>query len=75
MLTVIIVVLFLVFFGAGSIFNFSLALLIGLISGVYSSFFIAIQLWGVLKRRQLRKNGGRLVVYKEKSKNDDKVVV
>lgn len=74
-LTVIIVVLFLVFFGAGSIFNFSLALLIGLISGVYSSFFIAIQLWGVLKRRQLRKNGGRLVVYKEKSKNDDKVVV
>jgi protein-export membrane protein, SecD/SecF family len=54
-LTVLIVVIFLVFFGASSIFNFSLALFIGLMSGVYSSFFIAIQLWGVLKRRQLQK--------------------
>lgn len=74
-LTVLIVVIFLVFFGASSIFNFSLALLIGLVSGVYSSFFIAIQLWGVLKRRQLRKSGGEIVVYTEKAKNDDKVVV
>ena len=74
-LTVLIVVVFLVLFGATSIFNFSLALLIGLVSGVYSSFFIAIQLWGVLKRRQLRKSGGEVVVYTEKSKNDDKVVV
>lgn len=74
-LTVIIVVVLLVLFGATSIFNFSLALLIGLISGVYSSFFIAIQLWGVLKRRQLRKAGGELVVYTDKPKNDDKVVV
>ena len=74
-LTVLIVVVFLVLFGATSIFNFSLALLIGLVSGVYSSFFIAIQLWGVLKRRQLRKSDGEVVVYTEKSKNDDKVVV
>lgn len=74
-LTVLIVVIFLVLFGATSIVNFSLALLIGLVSGVYSSFFIAIQLWGVLKRRQLRKSGGEIVVYNEKSKNDDKVLV
>lgn len=74
-LTVLIVVVFLVLFGATSIFNFSLALLIGLISGVYSSFFIAIQLWGVLKRRQFRKSAGEIVVYSEKSKNDDKVLV
>lgn len=74
-LTVLIVVIFLVLFGASSIFNFSLALLIGLVSGVYSSFFIAIQLWGVLKRRQLRKSGGEIVVYTDKPKNDDKVVV
>ena len=60
-LTVIVVVVLLVLFGATSIFNFSLALLIGLVSGVYSSFFIAIQLWGVLKRRQLRKSGGELL--------------
>lgn len=75
MLTVLVVVIFLVLFGATSIFNFSLALLIGLVSGVYSSFFIAIQLWGILKRRQLRKSGGEIVVYTEKSKNDDKVIV
>lgn len=74
-LTVLIVVIFLVLFGATSIVNFSLALLIGLVSGVYSSFFIAIQLWGVLKRRQLKKSGGEVVVYTEKSKNDDKVLV
>lgn len=74
-LTVLIVVIFLVLFGATSIFNFSLALLIGLVSGVYSSFFIAIQLWGVLKRRQFRKSDGKMVVYSEKSKNDDKVLV
>ncbi|WP_213810256.1 protein translocase subunit SecDF [Jeotgalicoccus sp. WY2] len=74
-LTVLIVVIFLVLFGATSIFNFSLALLIGLVSGVYSSFFIAIQLWGVLKRRQFRKSAGEIVVYSEKSKNDDKVLV
>src|SRR5699024_10737902 len=41
-LTVIIVVVFLVFMGSESIFTFSVALLVGLISGVYSSLFIAI---------------------------------
>lgn len=74
-ITVLIVVVFLVLFGATSIFNFSLALLIGLVSGVYSSFFIAIQLWGVLKRRQLKKAGGELIVYTEKAKDSDKVLV
>lgn len=74
-ITVIIVVVFLVFMGSVSIFTFSVALLVGLISGVYSSLFIAIQIWGVLKKRQLRKNGGKLVVYEEKRSNDDKVLV
>lgn len=74
-LTVIIVVVFLVLFGATSIFGFSLGLLIGLISGVYSSFFIAIQLWGVLKKRQLRKAGGELVVHEEKKDEEEKILV
>lgn len=74
-ITVIIVVVFLVFMGSESIFTFSVALLVGLISGVYSSLFIAIQIWGILKKRQLRKNGGKLVVYEEKRSNDDKVLV
>ena len=74
-LTVMVVVVFLVLFGAGSIFGFSLGLLVGLISGVYSSFFIAAQLWGVLKKRQLKAAGGELVVYREKKKDDDKILV
>lgn len=74
-LTVIVVVVFLVFMGADSIFGFSLGLLIGLFSGVYSSFFIAAQLWAVLKKRQLKASGGELTVYKERKKNEEKILV
>jgi len=74
-LTVIIVVIALIFLGATSIFNFSVALLIGLVSGVFSSIFIAVPLWGMLKKRQLKANGGRLTVYTEKPKNDEKIYV
>ncbi|TDL98203.1 protein translocase subunit SecDF [Macrococcus brunensis] len=74
-LTVIIVVVALIFLGAPSIFNFSVALLIGLVSGVFSSIFIAVPLWGILKKRQLKANGGRLTVYTEKPKNDEKIYV
>ncbi|GAA3717278.1 protein translocase subunit SecDF [Salinicoccus jeotgali] len=73
--TVVIVVLFLIIFGSSAIFNFSLALLIGLISGIYSSLFIALQLWGILKKRQFRKTDGSLTVYEEKKKNDEKILV
>lgn len=75
-LTVVIVVIALLIFGASSIFNFSLALLIGLICGVFSSIFIAVPLWGIMKKRQLRKSeDGKLVVYKEKKSNDEKILV
>lgn len=74
-LTVVIVVVALVFLGATSITNFSIALLIGLISGVYSSVFIAIQLWGILKKRQLKQAGGELVVYEEKDPTEEKILV
>ena len=74
-LTVIIVVVFLVLFGSTAILNFSIALLVGLISGIYSSLFIALQLWGILKKRQLRNADGALTVYEEKSKDDDKILV
>ncbi|MFB9860670.1 protein translocase subunit SecDF [Salinicoccus siamensis] len=73
--TVVIVVLFLIIFGSSAIFNFSLALLIGLISGIYSSLFIALQLWGILKKRQFRQTDGSLTVYEEKKKNDEKILV
>ena len=65
----------LLIFGATSIFNFSLALLIGLVSGVISSVFIAVPLWGIMKKRELKKNNGKLVVHKEKKSNDEKILV
>ncbi|HSI66860.1 MAG TPA: protein translocase subunit SecDF [Planococcus sp. (in: firmicutes)] len=56
-MTVVLVVLSLLLFGAPSITNFSIALLIGLIAGTYSSIFIAAQVWLVLKKFELRKKG------------------
>ncbi|MBM7701400.1 protein translocase subunit SecDF [Metabacillus iocasae] len=52
-LTVVITVVALLIFGSESIRNFSIALLIGLIAGTYSSLFIASQLWLVWKNKQL----------------------
>ena len=75
-LTVVVVVVAILLFGAPTIFNFSLALLIGLISGVFSSIFIAVPLWGIMKKRQLKKSTNqKLFVYKEKKSNDEKIVV
>ncbi|WP_049390578.1 protein translocase subunit SecDF [Staphylococcus capitis] len=75
-LTVVVVVVAILIFGAPTIFNFSLALLIGLISGVFSSVFIAVPLWGIMKKRQLKKSpNNKLTVYKEKKSNDEKILV
>ncbi|MBD1381234.1 protein translocase subunit SecDF [Metabacillus arenae] len=60
-LTVVIAVIALIIFGAGSILNFSIALLIGLISGTYSSLFIAAQLWLVWKGKQLEKKKAEVI--------------
>lgn len=64
-LTVIIVVIALIFLGAPSIQNFSIALLIGLVTGMYSSICIAAQVWYSLKVREMNKKG-TAVVKKEK---------
>ncbi|MGZ9849247.1 protein translocase subunit SecDF [Macrococcus psychrotolerans] len=74
-LTVLIVVIALMLLGATSIFNFSVALLVGLISGVFSSVFIAVPLWGMLKKQQLKKSNGKLIVYEEKKPNEEKIYV
>lgn len=68
--TVVICVIALLVFGSDSIRNFSLALLIGLIGGAYSSIFIASQLWYVWKKKELKKKGV-LITVKEKRKNSD----
>ncbi len=54
-LTVLFAAAALTFFGSEAIRPFSIALLVGLLLGMYSSMFIAAQLWGVWKVRQLKK--------------------
>lgn len=56
-LTVLVTVIALAIFGSEAIRNFSIALFIGLICGVYSSLLIASQLWLDLKIRELKKKG------------------
>jgi len=54
-LTVVVVTLCIFFLGSPSIKMFSLALLVGLISGAYSTVFIASPLWFLLKRKEKQK--------------------
>ncbi|PZX07112.1 SecD/SecF fusion protein [Psychrobacillus insolitus] len=74
-LTVLLVVIALLIFGAEGIRNFNIALLIGLIAGMYSSVLIAAQLWYDLKVKELRKTGGLDVKKEEKSWGSDEPVV
>ncbi|HWI50424.1 MAG TPA: protein translocase subunit SecF, partial [Rummeliibacillus sp.] len=74
-MTVIIVVVALLIFGASSISTFSIALLIGLITGMYSSIYIAAQIWYVLKVREMKKKGNVDVGKKKKQWGSDEPVV
>lgn len=74
-LTVIIVTVALLLFGAPSIQNFSIALLIGLITGMYSSICIAAQIWYTLKVREMNKTNGTLVKKEKKQWGSDEPVV
>ncbi|WML47414.1 protein translocase subunit SecDF [Neobacillus sp. PS3-34] len=69
-LTVLITVVALMIFGSHAINNFSIALLVGLVVGVYSSVFVASSLWVVLKGREL-KNKGVIKTEKEKKVYSD----
>ncbi len=54
-LTVLFAAIMLYFFGGDPIHNFCFALLVGLISGAYSSIFIASPIWVVWRSRSLRR--------------------
>lgn len=54
-LTVVIVTLCIFFLGSPSIKLFSLAMLIGLVSGAYSTIFLASPLWFLFKRKEKQK--------------------
>ncbi|MBM7620870.1 SecD/SecF fusion protein [Bacillus tianshenii] len=72
-LTVLFTVVCLYLFGSEAISGFSLALLIGLILGTYSSLFIASQLWYELKVRRLKK--GPIMIKDDKEEYGDEPVV
>lgn len=73
-LTVIFVVVALMLFGAESIRTFSIALLIGLLAGTYSSIFISAQIWFDLKKRELKEKGAIKAVEKKQWGSDEPVV-
>ncbi len=54
-ITTLIPVICLILFGSSEIFNFNLALLFGLVSGVYSSIFVATQILYLLEKRNVGK--------------------
>lgn len=54
--TTLIPVVCLIVFGSHKIYNFNIALLFGLVSGTYSSIFIACQLWGILFKKNIGKD-------------------
>ncbi|MFJ8458317.1 protein translocase subunit SecDF [Lysinibacillus xylanilyticus] len=74
-LTVIIVTVALLIFGAPSIQNFSIALLVGLITGMYSSICIAAQIWYSLKVREMKKSDGQIHKKEKKQWGTDEPTV
>ncbi|MGH1088027.1 protein translocase subunit SecDF [Bacillus mycoides] len=64
-LTVLFPVIALLIFGSESLRNFSLALLIGLVVGTYSSIFVASQIWLMLENRRLKRGKNKKKVEKE----------
>lgn len=74
-LTVIFVVVALMSLGAESIRPFSVALLIGLLAGTYSSIFISAQIWFDLKKREMKEKGAIKVKDEKKQWGSDEPVV
>ncbi|MDO4813556.1 MAG: protein translocase subunit SecD [Gemella sp.] len=75
-ITVIITVVIMLVIGSKAIYVFNISLLIGLVFGLYSSLFIAAQLWAVLKARELKKKGKiEVVLPKSERDENDKVLV
>lgn len=77
-ITVIITVVIMLLIGSKAIYTFNIALLIGLVFGLYSSLFIAAQLWAILKVKELNKKGRieiKQVERKKERDENDKVLV
>lgn len=68
-MTTLIPVVCLILFGSREIMNFNIALLVGLVSGVYSSIFIASNLWYDIEKKKLGANPKKKW-YEDKNKAD-----
>lgn len=64
-LTIIFTVVLILFLGASAITNFSIALLVGLTSGMFSSMFIAGPLWVAWRGKTIKE---KPIVYEEKKR-------
>ena len=73
-ITTLIPVVVLIFLGSHDILNFNIALLIGLISGVYSSLFIASQLWLDLDFRRSKKESKKKKKKPEKEEEEEVLI-
>lgn len=54
-ITTMLPIIMLIFMGAKEIFEFDIAILIGLIAGAYSSIFLSSQIWSILEYRSYNK--------------------
>ncbi len=71
-LTTILAVLSLILFGSKEIFNFNIALFVGLLAGTYSSIFIAGQLWFYMEKKDIGKPKKKKW-YEEDEKEEKKI--
>ncbi|RHW38657.1 protein translocase subunit SecDF [Lysinibacillus yapensis] len=74
-LNIAFVVIALLLFGAEAIRNFSFALFLGLLAGTYSSIYISAQLWYVIMKKGLKKQGTLDVEKKKKQWGSDEPMV
>jgi len=77
-ITTLLPVIMLLFFGSHSIFEFNIAMLMGLIVGTYSSLFIASKIWYELEKKHVgknRKEKKRFFDVDDDDELDEKVIV
>jgi len=64
-ITTLLPVIILILLGSSGIFNFNMAMLIGLIAGTYSSIFIATIIFILLEKKNLGKSISKKKIYKD----------
>ncbi|HAO60639.1 MAG: preprotein translocase subunit SecD [Firmicutes bacterium GWF2_51_9] len=74
-ITTLIPILFLLALGSGAIFTFNFAMLVGLISGAYSSIFIAAQFWYFMRINKKNPTKNKVVKARRKEDLDEMTII